>query len=110
MFLKRLVCLFKVKFKHTKKIFLEGSYYAASYLYPRESSELIADLSQLLQNYQLRFHYYEGTSGVQLKGCCDTSEVCPFSSDKLVTVGDRMWKQGSFSCPNGTQKVIFKNN
>ncbi|KAJ1357530.1 hypothetical protein KIN20_015700 [Parelaphostrongylus tenuis] len=56
---------------------------------------------------RLRFQYYEGTHGVQLKGCCNSIERCPFSSDKFVKVSDRVWKTASFRCPKGTTKVIF---
>lgn len=86
---------------------IQGDYYAATYLYPREKAGLLADLHQLPEDQRLRFQYYEGTHGVQLKGCCDSVDFCPFSSDKFVTVSDRMWKFGSFVCPQGTQKLIF---
>ncbi|KAI1722637.1 hypothetical protein Ddc_06806 [Ditylenchus destructor] len=86
---------------------IQGDYYAATYLYPREKAGLLADLNHLGEDRRLRFQYYEGTHGVQLKGCCDSVDVCPFSSDKFVTVSDRMWKFGSFVCPQGTQKLIF---
>ena len=83
----------------------EGNYYAATYLYPREIAGLQADIGFLPEDRRLRFQYYEGTHGVQLKGCCDTAENCPFHSDKFVTVSDRMWKYGNFACPKGTEKV-----
>ena len=86
----------------------EGNYYAATYLYPREVAGLQADVGFLPEDRRLRFQYYEGTHGVQLKGCCDTAENCPFSSDKFVSVSDRMWKYGSFVCPKGTEKVSFR--
>lgn len=79
-------------------------------MFPRENAELTADINQLPQELELRFHYYESTHGVQLKGCCDTNEYCPFASNKLVSVSDRLWKQGSLLCPIGTQRVIIKKN
>src|SRR4051794_22523792 len=101
MFLKYNFCICSNK----ASTILEGNYYAATFLYPREKAGLMADVGQLEDDRRLRFQYYEGTHGVQLKGCCDSADVCPFSSDKFVTVSDRMWKFGSFACPRGTQKV-----
>lgn len=88
----------------------EGNYYAATYLYPREVAGLQAEVGFLPEDRRLRFQYYEGTHGVQLKGCCDTAENCPFHSDKFVTVSDRMWKYGSYACPKGTERVSFYSN
>ncbi|KAH7698638.1 CBN-MLT-9 protein, partial [Aphelenchoides avenae] len=85
----------------------EGEYYAATFLYPREKAGLLADVGAMPEDGRLRFQYYEGTHGVQLKGCCDSPDSCPFSSDKFVSVSDRMWKYGSFACPKGTQKLLF---
>lgn len=39
---------------------LEGNYYAATYLYPREKAGLAAELSELPEDRRLRFQYYEG--------------------------------------------------
>ncbi|CAB3410368.1 unnamed protein product [Caenorhabditis bovis] len=85
----------------------EGDYYAATFLFPREMAGLEAQTEPFTEQSRVRFHYYEGTHGVQLKGCCSTIENCPFSSDKFVTVADRAWKTASFKCPKGTDKVIF---
>uniref|UniRef100_A0A1I7XXE6 MAM domain-containing protein n=1 Tax=Steinernema glaseri TaxID=37863 RepID=A0A1I7XXE6_9BILA len=84
----------------------EGNYYAATFLYPREMAGLEADVS-LPEDRRMRFQYYEGTHGVQLKGCCNSTDNCPFSSDKFVSVQDRRWKYASLVCPKGTNKVIF---
>jgi len=85
-----------------------GNYYAAVFLYPREKAGLYATMSgRLAEDQKIQFQYYEGTHGVQLKGCCDSTEQCPFSSDKFVSISDRMWKGGSFICPQGTYKVLF---
>ncbi|WKY15065.1 hypothetical protein Q1695_000517 [Nippostrongylus brasiliensis] len=85
----------------------EGDYYAATFLFPREMAGLEATTEPFTEKSRLRFQYYEGTHGVQLKGCCSTIETCPFSSDKFVSVSDRIWKTASFRCPKGTDKVIF---
>ncbi|CAB54204.1 MAM domain-containing protein [Caenorhabditis elegans] len=85
----------------------EGEYYAATFLFPREMAGLEASVAPFTEQSRIRFHYYEGTHGVQLKGCCTNIENCPFSSDKFVTVADRAWKTASFKCPKGTDKVIF---
>ncbi|CAP27508.1 Protein CBR-MLT-9 [Caenorhabditis briggsae] len=85
----------------------EGEFYAATFLFPREMAGLEATVEPFTEQSRIRFHYYEGTHGVQLKGCCGTIESCPFSSDKFVTVADRAWKTASFKCPKGTDKVIF---
>ncbi|CAJ0609691.1 unnamed protein product [Cylicocyclus nassatus] len=85
----------------------EGDYYAATFLFPREMAGLEASTEPFTEKSRLRFQYYEGTHGVQLKGCCSSIETCPFSSDKFVTVSDRVWKTASFRCPKGTDKVIF---
>ncbi|KHJ96907.1 hypothetical protein OESDEN_03123 [Oesophagostomum dentatum] len=85
----------------------EGDYYAATFLFPREMAGLEAATEPFTEKSRLRFQYYEGTHGVQLKGCCSSIETCPFSSDKFVTVSDRVWKTASFRCPKGTDKVIF---
>ncbi|CAI2358210.1 unnamed protein product [Caenorhabditis sp. 36 PRJEB53466] len=85
----------------------EGEFYAATFLFPREMAGLEAAVEPFTEQSRIRFHYYEGTHGVQLKGCCSTIENCPFSSDKFVTVADRAWKTASFKCPKGTDKVIF---
>ncbi|KAK0397186.1 hypothetical protein QR680_002023 [Steinernema hermaphroditum] len=85
----------------------EGNYYAATFLYPREMAGLEADVGGLPEDRRMRFQFYEGTHGVQLKGCCDSTDNCPFSSDKFVTVQDRRWKYASLVCPKGTRKVIF---
>ncbi|CAD6188715.1 unnamed protein product [Caenorhabditis auriculariae] len=86
---------------------IEGDYYAATFLFPREMAGLEATTEPFTEVSRLRFQYYEGTHGVQLKGCCSTIENCPFSSDRFVTVSDRVWKTASFKCPKGTDKVIF---
>ncbi|KJH40864.1 hypothetical protein DICVIV_13175 [Dictyocaulus viviparus] len=86
---------------------IEGDYYAATFLYPREMAGLEVDTDPFTEKSRLRFQYYEGTHGVQLKGCCGSIEKCPFSSDKFVKVSDRVWKTASFRCPKGTDKVIF---
>ncbi|KAK6765776.1 hypothetical protein RB195_025596 [Necator americanus] len=85
----------------------EGDYYAATFLFPREMAGLEASTEPFTEKSRLRFQYYEGTHGVQLKGCCSSIETCPFSSDKFVSVSDRVWKTASFRCPKGTDKVIF---
>lgn len=85
----------------------EGDYYAATFLFPREMAGLEAETEPFTEKTRLRFRYYEGTHGVQLKGCCGSIETCPFSSDKFVSVSDRTWKTASFKCPKGTDKVIF---
>ncbi|TMS36770.1 hypothetical protein L596_003855 [Steinernema carpocapsae] len=85
----------------------EGNYYAATFLYPREMAGLEADVGGLTEDRRMRFQYYEGTHGVQLKGCCDSTDNCPFSSDKFVTVQDRRWKYASLVCLKGTRKIIF---
>lgn len=86
----------------------EGNYYAAVFLYPREKAGLAADVGgRLPDDQRVRFQYYEGTHGVQLKGCCNTDDDCPFSSNKFVAVTDRVWKWGSFPCPRDTQKILF---
>ncbi|KAF7632182.1 hypothetical protein Mgra_00008435 [Meloidogyne graminicola] len=114
----------------------EGSYYAAVFLYPREKAGLWTfignsennNLNMLKEPTRIRFQYYEGTHGVQLKGCCNLNLInkeinkegeegeeiensklldCPFLSDKFVSVSDRMWKWGTFVCPQGTRKIIF---
>ncbi|KAK5971639.1 hypothetical protein GCK32_008069, partial [Trichostrongylus colubriformis] len=84
-----------------------GDYYAATFLFPREMAGLEAVTEPFTEKSRLRFQYYEGTHGVQLKGCCSSIETCPFSSDKFVSVSDRVWKTASFRCPKGTDKVIF---
>lgn len=85
----------------------EGDFYAATFLFPREKAGLEAATEPFTEKTRMRFRYYEGTHGVQLKGCCGTVENCPFSSDKFVSVSDRTWKTASFKCPKGTDKVIF---
>uniref|UniRef100_A0A0N4ZHY1 MAM domain-containing protein n=1 Tax=Parastrongyloides trichosuri TaxID=131310 RepID=A0A0N4ZHY1_PARTI len=85
----------------------KGEYYAATFLYPREVAGLQVDIAPLRIERSLRFQYYEGTHGVQLKACCGTTENCNFSSDKFVTVDDRIWKIGKLDCPIGTERIIF---
>ncbi|VDO20851.1 unnamed protein product [Haemonchus placei] len=85
----------------------EGDFYAATFLFPREMAGLEATTEPFTEKSRLRFQYYEGTHGVQLKGCCSSIETCPFSSDKFVSVSDRVWKTASFRCPKGTDRVIF---
>ncbi|VDN03635.1 unnamed protein product [Thelazia callipaeda] len=86
---------------------IEGNYYAATFLYPREIAGLAIDIADLKEPIRLRFRYYEGTHGVQLKGCCENLEHCLFASDKFVSVEDRMWKMSSFTCSAGTSKILF---
>lgn len=85
----------------------EGDYYTATFIYPNERAGLSVNVDYIDETRRIRFQYYESTHGVQLKGCCDSIDTCPFGSDKFVTVSDRVWKYGDFSCPKGTQKVIF---
>ncbi|VDO25164.1 unnamed protein product [Onchocerca flexuosa] len=85
----------------------EGDYYAATFLYPREMAGLTVDIPDLKEPIRLRLQYYEGTHGVQLKGCCESLEHCLFASDKFVSVSDRSWKLSSFICPAGTSKILF---
>uniref|UniRef100_A0A0K0EP60 MAM domain-containing protein n=1 Tax=Strongyloides stercoralis TaxID=6248 RepID=A0A0K0EP60_STRER len=85
----------------------QGEYYTATFLYPREMAGLQVDIAPLREERSLRFQYYEGTHGVQLKACCDTTDNCNFSSDKFVTVDDRIWKVGKLDCPIGTERIIF---
>uniref|UniRef100_A0A0R3S2U6 MAM domain-containing protein n=1 Tax=Elaeophora elaphi TaxID=1147741 RepID=A0A0R3S2U6_9BILA len=85
----------------------EGDYYAATFLYPREMAGLAVDIGDLKEPVRLRFQYYEGTHGVQLKGCCESLEHCLFASDKFVSVSDRTWKITAFTCPAGTSKILF---
>lgn len=87
------------------KLIPEGDYYAATFLYPREMAGLAVNIADLKEPVRLRFQYYEGTHGVQLKGCCESLEHCLFASDKFVTVNDRTWKLTAFTCPAGTSKV-----
>lgn len=83
-----------------------GDYYAATFLFPREMAGFAININKLKNPIRLRFKYYEGTHGVQLKGCCDSLEHCLFASDKYVSISDRMWKLTEFRCPVGTSKVI----
>ncbi|VDM11247.1 unnamed protein product [Wuchereria bancrofti] len=83
----------------------EGHYYAATFLYPREMAGLAVNIVNLKEPVRLRFQYYEGTHGVQLKGCCESLEHCLFASDKFVS--DRTWKLTAFICPAGTSKILF---
>uniref|UniRef100_A0A914W839 MAM domain-containing protein n=1 Tax=Plectus sambesii TaxID=2011161 RepID=A0A914W839_9BILA len=85
----------------------QGDYYIATFLFPREMAGIEADVGELPVSRTVRFQFYEGTHGVQLKGCCGSIESCPFSSDKDVSVTDRSWKTASFSCPQGTRKILF---
>jgi len=85
----------------------QGDYYIATFLYPREMAGIEADVGELPISRTVRFQFYEGTHGLQLKGCCESIESCPFSSDKDVSVTDRSWKTASFSCPQGTKKIVF---
>ncbi|CAG9530570.1 unnamed protein product [Cercopithifilaria johnstoni] len=85
----------------------EGDYYAATFLYPREMAGLAVDIAELKEPVRLRLQYYEGTHGVQLKGCCESLEHCLFASDKFVSVSDRTWKLIAFTCPAGTSKILF---
>ncbi|KAK6110902.1 hypothetical protein QQG55_41530 [Brugia pahangi] len=85
----------------------EGHYYAATFLYPREMAGLAVNIVNLKEPVRLRFQYYEGTHGVQLKGCCESLEHCLFASDKFVSVSDRTWKLTAFICPAGTSKILF---
>ncbi|VDK80168.1 unnamed protein product [Onchocerca ochengi] len=86
---------------------IEGDYYAATFLYPREMAGLTVNIADLKEPIRLRFQYYEGTHGVQLKGCCESLEHCLFASDKFVSVSDRSWKLSSFICPATTSKILF---
>lgn len=63
------------------------------------------DVGHLTDDRVITFNYYEGTHGLQLKGCCNGFEMCPFSSDKFVSVSDRTWKAAHFVCKKGTTKV-----
>ncbi|KAK6058451.1 hypothetical protein COOONC_03977, partial [Cooperia oncophora] len=45
----------------------EGDYYAATFLFPREMAGLEATTEPFTEKTRLRFQYYEGTHGVQLK-------------------------------------------
>ncbi|CAK5007245.1 unnamed protein product [Meloidogyne enterolobii] len=121
------------KFEVTKGQFMNrvtgirqgSSSYAAVFLYPREKAGLWTNINgnsenninSLSEPTRIRFQYYEGTHGVQLKGCCALNSVttgsetteegnldCPFLSDKFVSVSDRMWKWGTFVCPKGTKR------
>ncbi|KAI6187746.1 hypothetical protein M3Y98_00278100 [Aphelenchoides besseyi] len=85
----------------------EGDFYAASFIYPNERAGLAADVNYIDESVRIRFQFYESTHGVQLKGCCDSPDVCPFGTDKFVSVADRMWKYGDFTCPENTKRVIF---
>ncbi|MFH4976570.1 hypothetical protein AB6A40_003279 [Gnathostoma spinigerum] len=85
----------------------EGEYYAAAFLFPREIAGLTVDLNNLTQPQRMRFQYYEGTHGVQLKACCNSLESCPFLSDRFVKVSDRTWKLTELTCPVGTRKLLF---
>ncbi|CAD5221690.1 unnamed protein product [Bursaphelenchus xylophilus] len=85
----------------------EGDYYAASFLYPKEKAVLASDVGAIDESSRIKFKYYEGTHGVQLKGCCDSIDKCPFNTDRFVTVGDREWKSGDFVCSRGTKQVLF---
>jgi hypothetical protein len=85
----------------------QGDYYIATFLFPREMAGIEADVGEFPVSRTVRFQFYEGTHGLQLKGCCESIESCPFSSDKDVSVTDRSWKTASFSCPQGTKKVDF---
>uniref|UniRef100_A0A915CC64 MAM domain-containing protein n=1 Tax=Parascaris univalens TaxID=6257 RepID=A0A915CC64_PARUN len=77
------------------------------FLFPREMAGLAADLTNLTEPIRLRFQYYEGTHGVQLKGCCNNLDNCIFRSDKSVSVSDRTWKLTELTCPAGTSEIIF---
>lgn len=48
--------------------FAEGDFYAATFLFPREMAGLEATTEPFTEKSRLRFQYYEGTHGVQLKG------------------------------------------
>ncbi|KAI6241713.1 hypothetical protein M3Y99_00333600 [Aphelenchoides fujianensis] len=85
----------------------EGDFYAATFIYPNERAGLAADVNFIDDSMRIRFQFYESTHGVQLKGCCDSIDSCPFGTDKFVSVADRTWKYGDFTCPQGTKKVIF---
>ncbi|VDK45819.1 unnamed protein product [Anisakis simplex] len=85
----------------------EGDFYAATFLFPREMAGLAVELNNLTEAIRLRFQFYEGTHGVQLKGCCDSLDNCPFRSDKFVSISDRTWKLSDFTCAPGTTEIIF---
>lgn len=91
-----------------KYVSASGNYFSAAYLKPKEKAIMEADVV-LGEDRVIRFMRYEATVGIQFKGCCDSVENCPFSTDGDVSIADKSWHSSSFVCPRGTQKVSRSN-
>jgi hypothetical protein len=87
----------------------DGTHYAATYLKPNENAYMETPSGFFADGDKtIKFQEYKATEGIVSKGCCDTPQNCPYDTGKKVEKTDfRQWYQGSFTCKQGTQKVIF---
>lgn len=53
----------------------------------------------------VRAERYVATDGIQLFGCCGTLSNCPLQTPPTVSLSERAWRDVSFLCPKGTDKV-----
>uniref|UniRef100_A0A914W7B6 MAM domain-containing protein n=1 Tax=Plectus sambesii TaxID=2011161 RepID=A0A914W7B6_9BILA len=83
-----------------------GTRYSAAYLKHGSVAKLEATV-KLSHDRVIRFQHYEATAGIQMKGCCDGDDNCPFQTNPEVNAVDLKWSTASFQCPAGTKKILF---
>jgi len=84
--------------------------YIATYVYAGETTILTSNLPRsLASSHAVSFKYYDATDSFRVRACCDSQDLCPWSSE--LGVGDpvavRNWRSSKFECPEETSKLIF---
>jgi len=86
----------------------EGNNFASSYMKAKPEKSTLTANTNFDKDYFVHFKYHDDTDGMAIRGCCDAETTCPFDSKDQVEVKDyQTWREGSFMCKQGTQKVIF---
>ncbi|VDM44895.1 unnamed protein product [Toxocara canis] len=91
---------------HSKVFSKSNQRFAAAYVRPHQWAALTTSLISG-QAETIRFRAWEATTGLQLRGCCDSIKNCPFHTELGVNKESRNWKDYSLTCPKGTSKLIF---
>jgi hypothetical protein len=88
----------------------DGSVYLATYLAPNDTASCETS-GEFNEDRVIKFLVYKVADKIELKGCCDDTSKCPYSTEKDVKASDfNKWRDASFQCPKGTKKVLFQGN
>jgi hypothetical protein len=84
----------------------QGDKYAAVYLRGGERAALTTIVT-LIDPVVISLDRYVATTGMIMRGCCDSPDDCPFETSGHALPTDRDWIPANFTCPSGTTQVTL---